>query len=45
MTRAHRRTTQIYLDRGYAALTDADYQSVAAPLTVAEMLGGQRGQM
>ena len=45
MTHAHRRTTQIYLDRGAAALTDDDYQTVSAPLTLAQMLRGQRGQM
>lgn len=37
MTHAHRRTTQIYLDRGRAALTDADFISVATGLTLAEL--------
>lgn len=38
MTHAHKRTTEIYLDRGAAALTDSDYVTVAAPLTLSEML-------
>jgi integrase len=41
MTHAHRRTTQIYLDRGAAALTDDDYQAVVAPLTLQQMLGAK----
>lgn len=39
MTHANQRTTQIYLDKGAAALTDEDYHSVKAPLKVREMLG------
>ena len=39
MTHAHKRTTQIYLDRGAAALSDADYVEVRASLTLAEMVG------
>jgi integrase len=38
MTHAHRRTTQIYLEKGVAGLTDADYHPVTAPGTVAQML-------
>jgi enterobacteria phage integrase len=34
MTHAHQRTTQIYLDRGKEALTDADYHAVAAPMVL-----------
>jgi hypothetical protein len=41
MTHPHRRATQIYLDRGRAALTDDDYQEVSAPLTLPEMLGAK----
>ncbi len=39
MTHANPRTTEIYLDKGAAALTEDDYQTVKAPLTVAQMLG------
>lgn len=39
MTHAHKRTTQIYLDRGAAALTDGDYQAVNAPLLLRDVLG------
>jgi len=35
MTHAHQRTTQIYLERGTAALTDEDYHAVSAPLNLA----------
>jgi integrase len=38
MTHAHRRTTQIYLEKGVAGLTDADYHPVTASGTVAQML-------
>lgn len=38
MTHAHKRTTQIYLERGAKALTDADYHSVVAPLVLREVL-------
>lgn len=38
MTHAHKRTTQIYLERGAKALTDADYHSVVAPLVLKEVL-------
>jgi integrase len=38
MTHANPRTTQIYLERGAAALTDDDYIAVKAPLSVREML-------
>lgn len=38
MTHASQRTTQIYLERGKAALTDADYHPVKAALTLSEML-------
>jgi len=41
MTHAHRRTTQIYLDKGSGALTDDDYQEVSAPLTLSQMIGGK----
>jgi hypothetical protein len=37
-THAHRRTTQIYLEKGIEGLTDADYHPVTAPGTVAQML-------
>lgn len=40
MTHAHRRTTQIYLEGGAQALTDADYQPVIAPMTVQELMKG-----
>jgi integrase len=40
MTHASARTTQIYLERGAAALTDEDYIAVKAPLSVREMLSG-----
>lgn len=32
MTHAHQRTTQIYLERGPQALTDADFRPVVAPM-------------
>ena len=38
MTHAHQRTTQIYLDRGAAALTDDDYHAVVAPMRLKEVL-------
>lgn len=38
MTHANPRTTQIYLDRGAAALTNDDYQAVAAPMVLADVL-------
>lgn len=38
MTHASKRTTQIYLERGKAALTDADYLSVTAPLSARDLL-------
>lgn len=38
MTHANARTTQIYLDRGAAALTDDDYNAVTAPLRISEIL-------
>lgn len=38
MTHANERTTQIYLERGPGALTDADFHLVNAPLTLAELL-------
>jgi integrase len=38
MTHADQRTTQIYLERGAGALTDADFHLVKAPLTLTEML-------
>jgi hypothetical protein len=38
MTHAHRRTTQIYLDKGISALTDAGYVPVVAPLKLSEVL-------
>lgn len=41
MTHAHRRTTEIYLDRGAKALTDSDYVAVSARLTLREMLGAK----
>lgn len=37
MTHAHQRTTQIYLDRGATALSDADYHSVQAPMVIADL--------
>lgn len=37
MTHAHKRTTQIYLDRGAAALTDDDYVSVRATLRLEDL--------
>jgi enterobacteria phage integrase len=39
MTHSNKRTTQIYLDRGAAALTDNDYHAVTAPLSLSEILG------
>lgn len=38
MTHASQRTTQIYLERGKDALTDADYHAVKASLTLSDML-------
>lgn len=38
MTHAHRKTTEIYLDGGIDALTDADYQPVVAPLVLRDVL-------
>lgn len=38
MTHAHKRTTQIYLERGAKALTDDDYHSVVAPLMLRDVL-------
>jgi len=40
MTHANKRTTQIYLERGKAALTDDDYLSVTASLSARELLQG-----
>lgn len=37
MTHAHKRTTQIYLDRGAAALTDDDYVPVTATLRLEDL--------
>jgi integrase len=37
MTHAHQRTTQIYLDRGEQALTDADYHPVTAPMVISDL--------
>jgi integrase len=37
MTHAHKRTTQIYLDGGAKALTDADYQKVVAPMSLRDI--------
>jgi integrase len=42
MTHAHKRTTEIYLERGAEALTDADYHAVTAPLTIREVFEGER---
>lgn len=39
MTHANKRTTQIYLDRGAAALTDDDYHEVKATLRVKDVIG------
>jgi integrase len=39
MTHAHKRTTEIYLEKGIQALTDDDYQRVVAPLRLADVLG------
>lgn len=38
MTHAHKRTTQIYLDKGKDALTDDDYHAVTATLKLDEVL-------
>lgn len=38
MTHSNPRTTAIYLEGGLAALSDGDYVSVTAPLTLAQML-------
>lgn len=38
MTHSNPRTTQIYLDGGAAALTDADYNPVVAPMRLREIL-------
>ena len=37
MTHAHKRTTQIYLDRGAAALTADDYVPVTATLQLGDL--------
>lgn len=39
MTHADKRTTEIYLDGGAKALSDADYRTVTAPMRVADVLG------
>jgi hypothetical protein len=39
MTHSSQQTTEIYLDRGAAALTDDDFHAVSAPLTLRELLG------
>jgi hypothetical protein len=39
MTHANQRTTQIYLERGREALTNEDYLTVSAPMSVRELLG------
>lgn len=39
MTHSSQQTTEIYLERGPAALTDADFHEVAAPFTLRELLG------
>jgi enterobacteria phage integrase len=41
MTHAHKRTTQIYLDGGLEALSDADFVPVATALKLSEILGGR----
>lgn len=38
MTHSNPRTTQIYLDRGAAALTSDDYHPVAAPMVLSDLL-------
>jgi hypothetical protein len=43
MTHAHQRATQIYLERGKEALTNEDYVTVSAPLSVRELLLGSMG--
>lgn len=39
MTHSSQKTTEIYLERGAQALTDADFHEVAAPFTLRELLG------
>ena len=39
MTHSNRRTTQIYLERGVAALTDEDYHPVTATLSARNIVG------
>jgi len=39
MTHSSKKTTEIYLERGQQALTDADFHEVAAPFTLRELLG------
>ena len=41
MTHSNPRTTQIYLDRGAAALTDNDFRPVAATLRLADVMGAK----
>lgn len=38
MTHAHKRTTEIYLERGRAALTDDDFVAVRAPMVIRELV-------
>lgn len=38
MTHAHKKTTEIYLQGGIAALADTDYQPVVAPLVLRDVL-------
>jgi len=39
MTHSNPRTTQIYLDRGAAALSDRDYKAVTATMRLSEIMG------
>ncbi|HEY3784239.1 MAG TPA: tyrosine-type recombinase/integrase, partial [Steroidobacteraceae bacterium] len=39
MTHSNPRTTEIYLEKGAAALTDDDYRPVSAPFSLRELLG------
>jgi integrase len=41
MTHSSQRTTEIYLERGASALTDADFHTVAAPFMLRELLGAK----
>jgi hypothetical protein len=38
MTHSRKKTTEIYLERGPHALTDADFHAVSAPFTLKELL-------